>query len=126
STQPPCSSRKRRSTSSSPAPWMTGSTMEISRLWSGFLDMRDKKRRPEGHPLLRCNMEAADGRYHCRNRRASAFTAPRSPLPRPPPAGLFRLCYERDMSWKLPVAAVQMRSIGDLGTNLGVVRELVA
>jgi predicted amidohydrolase len=30
------------------------------------------------------------------------------------------------MSWKLPVAAVQMRSIGDLGTNLGVVRELVA
>ena len=36
------------------------------------------------------------------------------------------MCYERDMSWKLPVAAVQMRSIGDLGTNLGVVRELVA
>ncbi|HEY3805444.1 MAG TPA: carbon-nitrogen hydrolase family protein [Kofleriaceae bacterium] len=29
------------------------------------------------------------------------------------------------MSWKLPVAAVQMRSIGDLAANLGVVRELV-
>ena len=29
------------------------------------------------------------------------------------------------MGWKLPVAAIQMRSIGDLGANLGVVRELV-
>ena len=29
------------------------------------------------------------------------------------------------MGWKLPVAAVQMRSIGDLAANLGVVRELV-
>lgn len=29
------------------------------------------------------------------------------------------------MSWKLPVAAVQMRSIGDLSANLGVVRDLV-
>jgi predicted amidohydrolase len=29
------------------------------------------------------------------------------------------------MSWQLPVAAVQMRSIGDLAANLAVVRELV-
>src|ERR1700689_3463186 len=29
------------------------------------------------------------------------------------------------MSWQLPVAAIQMRSIGDLAANLAVVRELV-
>jgi predicted amidohydrolase len=37
----------------------------------------------------------------------------------------FSSCYEEPMSWKLPVAAVQMRAIGDLAANLGVVRELV-
>ncbi len=67
-------------------------------------------------------MEAAEGYVPPPKSQSKWFQVRR--LPRLPPAGFF-VWYERDMGWKLPVAAVQMRSIGDLAANLGVVRELV-